>query len=86
MAEQVGTLLWEMRTARGWSLGQLARHAGVHKSALSRWETGERLPRVPELEATLDALEATSAQRARLFACIRAPRAIRSGICRERLR
>jgi hypothetical protein len=50
MAEQVGTLLWSLRTARGWSLGQLAERAGVSKSALSRWETGKRQPFIPELE------------------------------------
>jgi transcriptional regulator with XRE-family HTH domain len=66
-----------MRTARGWSLGQLAQQAGVHKSALSRWEAGERLPRVPELETTLTALEATAAQRALVYAGMEAPRALR---------
>src|SRR5689334_15149264 len=77
MTEQVGTLLWELRTARGWSLGQLAQRAGVSKAALSRWENGERLPRVPELEATLAALGADATQRALAFARIQAPRALR---------
>ena len=77
MAEQIGTLLWEWRTAAGWSLRQLALRAGVSKSALSRWEAGERQPRIPELEATLTALEATSAQRALALTCIAAPRALR---------
>jgi transcriptional regulator with XRE-family HTH domain len=77
VAEQVGTLLWEMRTAGNWSLGRLAQKAGVDKSALSRWETGSRQPRVAELEAVLDALNATTAQRAQIFARIEAPRALR---------
>lgn len=77
MAEQVGTLLWEWRTAAGWSLGQLAQRAGVSKSALSRWESGLRQPRVPELEATLEALGATQAQRSLALARIEAPRALR---------
>src|SRR5262245_65761943 len=84
MTEQVGMLLWELRTARGWTLGQLAQSAGVSKSALSYWEAGKRLPRVAELEATLDALSATSAQRARAFAFIQAPQIGRAS-CRERL-
>src|ERR1041385_972542 len=35
--KRIGTLLWEWRTARGWSLEQLAQRAGVSKAALSRW-------------------------------------------------
>jgi transcriptional regulator with XRE-family HTH domain len=75
--EQVGTLLWEIRTSGGWSLGKLARQAGVSKSALSRWETGERQPRITELEAVLDALNATTLQRTLVFSRVEAPRAIR---------
>lgn len=77
MAEQIGTLLWELRTARKWSLGQLSERAGVSKASLSRWEAGERVPRVPELEATLNALEASPAQRSLALARIAAPRALR---------
>jgi transcriptional regulator with XRE-family HTH domain len=75
-AEQTGTLLWEMRTAGGWTLGRLAQQAGVSKMALSRWEAGTRQPRIPELEAVLKALNANAAQKARIFATINAPRAI----------
>jgi transcriptional regulator with XRE-family HTH domain len=67
-----------MRSARGWTLGALARAAGVDKSAISRWEAGKRQPRMPELEAVLKALNATDAQRALLFSRITAPRAVRS--------
>jgi transcriptional regulator with XRE-family HTH domain len=77
VAEQVGSLLWQWRTANGWSLGRLARAAGVSKAALSQWESGKRQPRLPELEATLDALGATSAQRALALSRIDAPRALR---------
>lgn len=77
MAEQLGTLLWELRTGRGWSQGQLAQRAGISKAALSRWESGARQPRVPELQAVLEALETTPAQRALAFAFIKAPRALR---------
>jgi transcriptional regulator with XRE-family HTH domain len=77
MTGQVGTLLWEMRTAGGFSLGKLAGRAGVSKAALSQWESGTRMPRVPELEAVLEAMNANAAQRALVFARIEAPRAIR---------
>ena len=75
--DDVGSLLREMRTATGWSLGALAQRAGVSKAALSQWESGLRQPRIPELEATLEALRAAPAQRARVFACMEAPRALR---------
>jgi transcriptional regulator with XRE-family HTH domain len=77
VAEHLGTLLWEMRTGRGLSLGQLAKQAGISKAALSRWEAGTRQPRVPELDAVLAAMGASAAQHARAFACIAAPRALR---------
>src|SRR5438094_10047475 len=77
VTEQVGTLLWELRTAGGWTLGKLAQRAGVSKSALSQWESGFRQPRVTELEAVLDALGANAARRALVFARIDAPRALR---------
>ncbi len=77
MTERIGTLLWEMRTAGGWSQGQVARAAGVSKAALSQWESGARSPRVPELEAALTALQADAAQRALVFAQMKAPRALR---------
>jgi transcriptional regulator with XRE-family HTH domain len=75
--EHVGTLLWEWRTAAGWSLGQLAQRAGVSKAALSQWESGLRQPRLPELEATLEALGVTAVQRALAYSRIEAPRALR---------
>ena len=77
MAQQVGTLMWEIRTAAGLSLGKLAQKAGVSKAALSQWEADKRQPRMTELEAVLSALGATAAQCALVFACIEAPRAIR---------
>jgi transcriptional regulator with XRE-family HTH domain len=77
VAGQIGTLLWELRTAGNWTLGQLARQAGVSKSALSQWESGTRQPRVTELEAVLDALNADAAHRALVLAGIDAPRALR---------
>src|SRR5690349_1776766 len=77
MTDGLGTLLWELRTEKGFSLGQLAKRAGLDKSALSRWKAGKRQPRVSELEATLTALGASDAQRVRAFSHVGAPRAIR---------
>jgi transcriptional regulator with XRE-family HTH domain len=65
-----------MRTAGGWTLGRLAQQAGVSKMALSRWEAGTRLPRIPELEAVLNALNVNAAQRAQIFSNINAPRGV----------
>jgi transcriptional regulator with XRE-family HTH domain len=77
MTEGLGTHLWNLRTSRQWTLGQLAKQAGVSKSALSQWETGKRQPRIPELESVLNALDASPAQRVLLLTQIEAPRALR---------
>lgn len=67
-----------MRNARGLSVGALGRASGIDKSAISRWETGRRQPRVNELEAVLAALNATDGERALAFVRIGAPRAVRT--------
>jgi transcriptional regulator with XRE-family HTH domain len=77
MAGRIGTVLWDMRTAGRWTMGRLARKAGVSKAALSQWESGARQPRVAELEAVLGALGASPEQRALALSTIDAPRAIR---------
>jgi transcriptional regulator with XRE-family HTH domain len=75
--EHFGTLLWTLRTSAGWTIGQLARRSGISKAAISRWESGDRQPRIPELEAVMDALDAPAAQRALAFSRIDASRGIR---------
>lgn len=55
---RVGDQLRQLRTARGLSLGALSVRCGVHKSTLSRWESGVQHPSIPELETTLAALDA----------------------------
>src|SRR5579862_2029450 len=77
MAKKVGTLIREMRTAGGWTLGRLAQKAGVSKATLSQWESGARQPRIVELEAVLETLDASLPQRAQGLAHIEAPRALR---------
>ena len=66
-----------LRRGRGLSLRGLARSAGVSHDALGAWERGARLPRLPELEATLTALGVPPAERGRLIALVPAPRARR---------
>lgn len=77
MAEEIGARLWRLRTEHGLSLAALAQRAGVSKATLSQWETGKRQPRIPELEAVLDALNVSAARRAVLLAALAEPRALR---------
>lgn len=56
-----------MRLRRGLSLGALAARAGVAKSSLSTWESGERAPRLPELRRVLDFLNATPEDRLAVY-------------------
>jgi transcriptional regulator with XRE-family HTH domain len=66
-----------MRCRRGLSVRRLARQAGLSHDAVGAWERGERLPRLPELEAALTALGVEPAERLRLIALVSAPRALR---------
>lgn len=70
------TVLREIREARGLSLSRLARQSSVSKSALSKWEAARAQPCLPELNATLDALEATPEERRRILEAMSAPRAV----------
>jgi transcriptional regulator with XRE-family HTH domain len=72
----LGSHLRQMRTARSLSLRRLAEHAALAPSTLSRWEEGRTLPRLPEMDAVLNALNATPAQRAQALALLNAPRAV----------
>lgn len=62
---------------RGLSLHATALRAGVAASTLSRWESGKRSPSIPELEATLAALNVGEAERSEILRCVDAPRALR---------
>ena len=66
-----------LRRRQGLSLRGLAGLAGISHDALGAWERGARLPRLPELEAALTALEVSPAERRRLIALVPAPRARR---------
>ena len=56
--ERLGKVLAVLRTHRGWTKRELARRAGVGEAVLSRYETGERQPRMTTLAAILEALGA----------------------------
>jgi DNA-binding transcriptional regulator YiaG len=47
-----------LRESAGLSTEQLARILGVTRQAVSNWETGNRVPRGPQLAAYLEALTA----------------------------
>jgi transcriptional regulator with XRE-family HTH domain len=76
-SHELGLFVKELRAARQFSLGELARLADVNKATLSRWEAGQRLPRLPELQAVMTALGATPAQLRRAAALLDAPRGVR---------
>lgn len=71
-----GTQIKALRVVRGLSLRQLAQQARVNAATLSRWETDQRVPSIPELDATLTALEATDIQKRAILRSIHAPRAL----------
>jgi transcriptional regulator with XRE-family HTH domain len=75
MTSQVGQFLRHLRKARGLTLQQATRAAGISLSALDRWETGVNQPRLSELEALLTALRASAKQRGQVLALMDAPRA-----------
>src|SRR5262249_52954580 len=73
---QLGEYLRQLRRSQRRTLAELSANAGVSLNTLSRWETGTFQPRLAELEATLQALGVTSAQRERALSLVEAPRAV----------
>ena len=63
MMRQIGELLKEWRRHSKLTGECLARRAGISRTTLTRWESGQTQPRMVELEAVLTALDATAAQR-----------------------
>ncbi|MFC8717702.1 helix-turn-helix domain-containing protein [Kitasatospora sp. NPDC057198] len=56
LSARIGLRLRELRTARGLSLSELARHSGVGKATLSGLESGSRNPTLETLYALTTAL------------------------------
>jgi transcriptional regulator with XRE-family HTH domain len=73
---QLGDYLRQLRRSQRSTLAQLSANAGVSQRTLSRWETGAFQPRLAELEITLRALGAGTAQWERALSLMEAPRAV----------
>lgn len=56
---QVGAAVRAHRTARGWSMRELARRAGVSQPFITKLERGDQLPSIPTLYDLAAALEVT---------------------------
>ena len=54
-----GYILKSIRQAKGWSLEQLAEKTGTTKQVLSRYERGERSPKISDAKKLADALNVT---------------------------
>jgi transcriptional regulator with XRE-family HTH domain len=67
--------LQTLRAARRMGLTAAAQAAGVHRTTLYRWEQGQALPRLSELEALLSALRADPNQKRQALLRLDAPRA-----------
>ncbi len=73
MNNEFGLRLRGLRKAKGLSQSVLAERSGISLRAVSYWESGQRLPRVPELQATLRGLEAAPHEAARLIELLTTP-------------
>ncbi len=63
-----GKLLEAYRSTKGWTKAQLAERAGLDPSAISRLESGQRLPERQTVALLADALELSPLNRERLYA------------------
>jgi transcriptional regulator with XRE-family HTH domain len=63
-----GELLGNLRAARAWSQGRLAKQAGLDPSAVSRLEAGVRAPERDTVQRLADALVLPMTERDRLLA------------------
>lgn len=77
----IGAFLKELRERRDMPPDELAQQIPVHRSTILRWEQNRAAPRVMELEAALNALQASAEERARAVALLDAPRGERA--CRS---
>lgn len=57
MFERLGETLTVLRVLRRMSQSELAGRAGIRATQVSRYETGQVQPQLPQLERLLDALE-----------------------------
>lgn len=56
--KSVGELIRDLRTSRGLSIRELATETGLSSAAISRWESGKRIPSVESFNKVMAALNA----------------------------
>lgn len=65
-----------LRQRRGLSISELARQSGVHRTTITRWESGQAEPSITELERVLAILSATASERQEFWRHSDTPRAL----------
>jgi transcriptional regulator with XRE-family HTH domain len=75
-SEGIGSYLQQLRVNQGITTTQLAQQAGIRRATLSEWQAGKRQPRLPELEAVLDALHASESQKRMAWQWLQAPSSV----------
>lgn len=73
----IGGFLQALRKSRRLTITQAAQQAGLHRTTLDRWEKGDTLPRLSELNALLAVLGADARQQQQALQLMEAPRAVR---------
>lgn len=71
----LGSYLHQLRQERGVALTTLARSAQISRSSVHNWEAQRNLPRMPELAALLQALQASEKETRQALSLMDAPRA-----------
>ena len=56
--KSVGELIRDLRTSRGLSIRELATETRLSSAAISRWESGKRIPSVESFNKVMAALNA----------------------------
>jgi transcriptional regulator with XRE-family HTH domain len=56
--KSVGESIRDLRTSRGLSIRELATETGLSSAAISRWESGKRIPSVESFNKVMAALNA----------------------------
>lgn len=73
MSEGIGSYIRELRIGQRLNTAVLAQKAGIRRATLSEWQSGKRQPRLPELDAVLNALNASDTQKRKAREFLRTP-------------
>ena len=76
MGYELEARIQALRKRSGLSVEKAAMQAGIAPSTLRRWENGVTQPRLPELNALLDALHTSSAEREAVLRFLTLPRSL----------